>query len=198
MTRAVAILCLLISTSFAISLALDPASRETLQRLLGVHAAGLFLRQYWSFLTYQLLHGSWLHLTLNLLTLVSVGPGVERVVGPFRLLALFLVSGVLGAAVWLMLVWPVDVPLIGASAAICGLLGALAALRPREKYALIFLPIPLPAWLVISALAATQIIYLVIHGAGGHVAYSAHLAGGVTGFLLALWIRRTAGTAKSS
>lgn len=185
MTKAATSLSGLIFFCFAISLALDSATRDLLNAALGVHAAGFLRGQLWSFCTYQFLHGGWLHLLMNLATLLSVGPEIERVVGARRFLAIYFASGILGAAAWLALVWPVDSVLIGASAAICGLLGALAALRPREKYALVFLPLPLPAWLLITALAATQLAYIFLVGTDGHVAYVAHLGGGIAGFVIA-------------
>ncbi len=190
MTRCSTTLAVLLLLCFAAPLALDATARELLTAMVGVNAAGFLRGQWWTFVTYQFAHGNWSHLLLNLVSLLSVGPEVERVVGVRKFFAIYFLSGILGACVWLAVVWPLDAHLIGASASICGLLGALAALRPREKYILVFLPVALPAWLLISALAATQVAYLLMAGTNGNVAYTAHLAGGVAGFAIAFVLRR--------
>ena len=190
MTKTVSILAGLMLICFAAPLALDPATRKLLAVALGLDATGIMRGHAWTFLTYQFLHGSWSHLVLNLVSLFFAGPEVERAVGPRRFLAIYFVSGMLGAAAWLAIVWPLDALLIGASASICGLLGALVALRPHEKYTVLFLPVPLPAWLLVLALAATQIAHLMLGGASAGVAYTAHLAGGLAGFFTALALRR--------
>lgn len=190
MTKASWIIAALVALCFLALLPLESTATGLVRAAFGVHAAGVLNGRYWTFLTYQFLHGGWLHLAVNLVTLLSVGPEVERAVGSLRLAALYTLGGVAGAAVWLVTVWPLDTVLIGASASICGLLGALAALRPRERYALIFLPAPLPAWLIIAVLAATQAAHVMLFGTQGHVAYVAHLAGGFAGFAAALTLRR--------
>lgn len=190
MTKASWLIAALVAFCYLSLLPLESTATGLVRAAFGVHAAGVLNGRYWIFLTYQFLHGGWIHLAVNLVTLLSVGPEVERTVGSFRLVALYTLGGVAGAAVWLIAVWPLDTVLIGASASICGLLGALAALRPRERYALIFLPVPLPAWLIIAALAATQAAHVMLFGAQGHVAYIAHLAGGFAGFAVALVLRR--------
>lgn len=184
MKKASTILSLLMIAAYAALVALAPGLRTVVNETLGVHSAGVMRWQLWSFITYQFLHGSTAHLLLNLAALISVGPEIERAFGARRFLGIFFVSGMLGAAIWFGLEYPYDSVLIGASASICGLLGALVAWRPREKYTLVFLPLPLPAWLLVSALAATQIAYLLIDEKS-HTAYTAHLAGGIVGWAYA-------------
>jgi membrane associated rhomboid family serine protease len=192
MSKTVTALSILIVICFAGSLSIGAAECAAVDQLLGLHAAAILRGWFWTFITYQFLHGGWPHVLLNLATLVSVGPDVERAIGSWRFLLLYFVSGVIGAGVWLAFVWPEDQILIGASASICGLLGALAALRSREKYSLIIFPFPLPAWLLISVLAATQVAYFLLKP-DSNIAYLAHLAGGLAGFFVARVLRRRDG-----
>lgn len=157
--------------------------------LLGCHWAGLMQGRLWQLLSYQFLHGSWSHLALNLVTLLSVGREMERSLGVRGFLFTYMVSGVCGALCWLLIVYPGDSVLVGASAAICGLLGALAACRPREKYTILFLPLPLPAWLLISLLAAIQVAWMLLDR-DSQVAFPAHLAGGAAGWAIGRGLRR--------
>jgi membrane associated rhomboid family serine protease len=79
---------------------------------------------WWSPLTYTFLHGDWIHLGLNGLWLAAFGTAVARRFGPLRFLGLFLLSGIAGAAAFL-LVHPFGLePVVGASAAISGAVAA--------------------------------------------------------------------------
>jgi membrane associated rhomboid family serine protease len=79
---------------------------------------------WWSPVTYAFLHGDWMHLGLNGLWLAAFGSAVARRFGPLRFLGLFLLSGVAGAAAFL-LVHPFGLePVVGASAAISGAVAA--------------------------------------------------------------------------
>ncbi len=82
------------------------------------------LWRWWTPLTYNFLHGDWLHLGLNGLWLAAFGTAVARRFGPARFLALFLLSGIAGAAAFAF-VHPSGIePVVGASAAISGAVGA--------------------------------------------------------------------------
>jgi membrane associated rhomboid family serine protease len=79
---------------------------------------------WWTPVTYAFLHGDWIHLGLNGLWLAAFGSAVARRFGPLRFLALFILSGVAGAAAFL-LVHPFGLePVVGASAAISGAVAA--------------------------------------------------------------------------
>lgn len=147
------------------------------------------------------LHGGWLHIIGNMLSLWIFGDNVEDNFGHLRYLLFYLLSGyaaVLGQA-WLT---PLsDTPAIGASGAISGVMAAYLLLYPS---ALVKAIIPIfffitfarvPAWLVIILWFVLQ----VFNGAAsitsaatmtGGVAYGAHVGGFVAGFVLALLLRR--------
>ena len=78
----------------------------------------------WSFVTYALLHGGWMHLLLNALWLLIFGTPVARYLGTPRFLLLSVVAAVGGAAASLALYWGQTIVLVGASGIVSGLLGA--------------------------------------------------------------------------
>ena len=81
---------------------------------------------YWNVLTYALLHGSWAHVLLNSVWLAAFGTPVARRCGAMRFLALGLASAVGGAAAHFLVNATSVMPMIGASAAVSGLMGAAA------------------------------------------------------------------------
>ena len=159
---------------------------------LALNADDLFRRGYvWQLVTYMFLHASPGHVLMNMLSLGFLGPAVEWGLGRKNFLILYAVSGVLGGLGFALLD-PVG-RCVGASGAVFGVLAAFAALYPRQKMALIFLPfVALPAWLMVVIITLVEWSYL-LHGVPGRVANSAHLAGAVAGWFYVraiLWARR--------
>ncbi|WP_437095437.1 rhomboid family intramembrane serine protease [Streptomyces sp. enrichment culture] len=149
-----------------------------------------------SVLTSLFLHGGWLHLLGNLLFLWIFGNNVEDRMGHLRFLLFYLVCGYAAAYVFALVNSGSDTPLIGASGAIAGVLGAYLVLYPKARVwvlvpLLIFLPLRLPAWIVLGSWFVLQAVYS--SGAGvsraGTVAYLAHVAGFVVGMLIAWPLR---------
>lgn len=144
------------------------------------------------FVTYMFLHGSWAHVLINSVWLLAFGPIVARRFGTLLFLAFFLVCGVSGAAVHLAWNWASDAPVIGASAAISGLMAAgfrmlpFASGQTRPPLAPILSPRILlwtGLWVVVNVVAGVTGL-----GTGGGVqlvAWQAHLGGFGAGLLLA-------------
>jgi membrane associated rhomboid family serine protease len=179
-----ALLALLIGM-YLLQLLAETALGLELARAFGLSVAGMFKGHLWQFLTYQLLHGGPFHLLLNLLMFLFLGAEVERAIGPRHFLVLYALSGVLGGLGWLLLIYPYEGVCIGASAAIFGLLSAFAVLYPqREVTLLLFLvfPVTLKARTIAVALGAVQLLFSISPNVGG-IAYSAHLAGALAGFV---------------
>lgn len=86
--------------------------------------SGLLQGEYWRVITPIFLHVGLLHFGVNMYSLHLIGPGVENPYGRFRFLLLYLLSGIIGSVFSLALA---PYPSVGASGAIFGLLGALAA-----------------------------------------------------------------------
>jgi len=110
----------------------------------------------WTFVTYMFLHGGLLHLAFNMLALFMFGPPVEERMGGRPFLAYYTLCGLGGAAFsfLLMQLRPVDHPIVGASAAIYGVLLAFAWAWPDQPIYVFPFPAPIPAkWLVTFAVA---------------------------------------------
>jgi membrane associated rhomboid family serine protease len=149
-----------------------------------------------SAVTAMFLHGGWAHLLGNMLFLFVFGNNVEDRLGHVRYLLFFLVCGI--AATYAFALTDVDArtTLVGASGAIAGVLGAYLAWYPRARVIslvpfLLFIPVPLPAWVVLSSWFVIQAFYSLGTGvAGGDVAYVSHVAGFAVGFLFGLALGR--------
>jgi membrane associated rhomboid family serine protease len=132
-------------------------------------------------ITYLFVHGGLLHLLGNMLFLVIFGNNVEDRLGRVRFLAFYMVVGVVSAYAYALTRPSAHTPLVGASGAIAGVLGAYLVLYPRAPVTgLLFylIPLRLPAWVVLGAWFGIQAFYSRGTGpAGGEVAYFVHVVG---------------------
>ncbi|MFH9037997.1 rhomboid family intramembrane serine protease [Streptomyces sp. NPDC017966] len=149
-----------------------------------------------SVLTAMFLHGGWLHLLGNMLFLWIFGNNVEDRMGHVRFLLFYVVCGYAASYGFSLLNADSGEPLIGASGAIAGVLGAYLVLYPKARVwvlvpFLIFLPLRLPAWTVLGLWFVLQAVYSSGQGVtdAGTVAYVAHVVGFVAGMLLAWPLR---------
>ena len=149
-----------------------------------------------SVLTAMFLHGGWLHLLGNMLFLFVFGNNIEDRLGRVKYLLFYLFSGYAATYGFALFEASSTQPLVGASGAIAGVLGAYLVLFPRAKVLSLltfffFLPVRLPAWLVLGSWFVLQ--YLYFRGAGvaggSGVAYGAHVVGFVVGAAL-VWSYR--------
>ena len=136
------------------------------------------------------LHGSLLHLGGNMLFLWIFGNNIEDSMGRLTFIAFYLLGGL--AALGLHVLTDPDsaVPVVGASGAIAGVLGAYARLYPRARVVtvvfiiIIFTVVTLPALLVLGVWFVLQLLPAFNEVAGGGVAYFAHIGGFLFGALL--------------
>lgn len=163
------------------------------------HWQTLSLQVWIPLVTSMFLHGGWLHLLGNMLFLWVFGGNVEDRLGHGRFLGLYLASGLLAAATQMWVAPDAMMPMIGASGAIAGVLGAYLFLFPRARV-LTLVPIlflfffwELPAILVLALWFLGQFVSgVAVLDTGqalyGGVAYWAHiggfLAGALSGILL--------------
>ena len=140
-----------------------------------------------SMITYTLLHGGFMHLFANMLVLWVYGDNVEDAMGHTRYLLFYIVCGVLAALSQVVIDPSSNSPIIGASGAIAGVMGAYFVLYPRARLLvpIIIFPVYLPAYLVLSLWMLFQII-AAFHSdsAVAGVAWWAHIGGFVAGALL--------------
>ena len=142
-------------------------------------------------LTAMFLHGGWWHLGGNMLYLWIFGNNVEDRLGHFRFLVFYLVCGLAATLAHVASGPESTVPMVGASGAIAGILGAYLAAFPRARiYVLvIFHVVRVPALIVLGVWFIIQLSHVTGNGSetAGGVAWYAHIAGFVVGFL---WMRR--------
>ncbi len=138
---------------------------------------------FWQLITYQFIHQGFNHILFNLLSLFFLGSEIERALGTNRFFKLYLFSGVLGGLGWSLLS-PSHHTCVGASGAVFGVLGAYAALYPNRSL-FIWGLLPVKAWLLVLIFGGYELLRT-LGGPGGAVANSAHLSGGIAGYIYAL------------
>jgi membrane associated rhomboid family serine protease len=145
-------------------------------------------------LSSMFLHGSWFHILGNMWFLWVFGNNIEDSMGHGRFAAFYLVTGVLAAAAQVAIQPSSPVPMVGASGAISGVMGAYLVLYPRARiHMLVFLGFfvtraVVPAYLMLLYWALLQFVGTIpaVAGVGpeGGVAFAAHLGGFVAGVAL--------------
>jgi len=135
----------------------------------------------WTFVTYMFLHGDPMHILFNMLGLYIFGSRVESRMGGTRFLQMYLIAGVVGALAHAVL--SPAAPVVGASAAIYGVLMAYAMFWPRDRIYVMGV-FPIEAWLAIILYGLYDLSSGI--GGGGRVAHFAHL-GGLAGAYLYIW-----------
>lgn len=149
-------------------------------------------------LSFQFLHGGWVHIIGNMLYLWIFGNNVEDRLGHVQFLTFYLCSGVIGGLAQL-LTTAGDALIIGASASVAGVLGAYLIWYPRAQVKvllplfIIFTVITLPASLILVLWFVTNLFngYASIVGAAAdQVAYLGHIGGFIFGVFVALIVSR--------
>jgi membrane associated rhomboid family serine protease len=139
-------------------------------------------------------HAGWLHLLGNMLFLLVFGNNIEDRFRKLPYLIFYLASGYVAAYGFAAVNAGSVQPLVGASGAISGVLGAYLVLYPRARVwslvpFLFFIPLRIPAWLVLGLWFVLQWVYAIGPASPGGVAYVAHVFGFVFGVLVGLLVR---------
>jgi membrane associated rhomboid family serine protease len=149
----------------------------------------LILVRPWTIVTYMFLHAGVMHLAFNMLGLFFFGPRVEERLGPRSFMNLYVISGIAGAL--LSLIMGPSAAVLGASAAVFGVMLAFAWFWPDA---------PIHIWGVLPIKARTLVIITTVlslwSGLGGvrsNVAHFAHLGGYAGAFLYLKWLDRKRG-----
>lgn len=154
-----------------------------------------------AYITHQFMHGGWSHLIFNMLFLYLAGPYIEDVWGRPLFAGFYLSAGVVAALIFVMKYPALDVPLVGASGAIAGLMGAFLIRYggTKIKFLFFFFMAPrffdAPAWLMLPLWLLREVFYGQavdfgggVQGAG--VAHWAHVAGFVFGLVVAAGVKQ--------
>ena len=151
--------------------------------------------RYWTLLTSVFSHNMLLHLLLNMFVLNSFGPIVVQTLGTARFLRFYLFAGIVSslshALVSAFIVGQSDIPALGASGAIAGIIVLFSFLYPRQKI-LLFAFIPVPAVFGALAFVALDVWGVIAQRGGGGlpIGHGAHLGGALAGFLYYLFLRK--------
>jgi membrane associated rhomboid family serine protease len=146
------------------------------------------------------MHAGWLHIIGNMLFLWVFGDNIEDRLGHAVYLVFYLLAGIVASFIQAAMEPESVVPVLGASGAVAGVLGAYLLWFPTATirvvipfFILIFIPLPIPAWIMIGVWFAQNLLagYAAVadatEGAGGGVAWFAHLGGFAFGALVA-WL----------
>ncbi|RKQ60364.1 membrane associated rhomboid family serine protease [Thermovibrio guaymasensis] len=156
------------------------------------------LTPYGNLVSYQYLHGSWMHILGNMLFLWVFGDNVEDKLGKLKYFIFYTVCGIVAALIQVLVYPNSNIPLIGASGAISGVLGAYAVLFPRAQIiTLVFIfflvdIVAVPAAVWIAAWFTIQFISAMVsatHLSMGGVAWFAHIGGFIAGIVLVKLMR---------
>jgi membrane associated rhomboid family serine protease len=156
---------------------------------LGVRSVVPGLR-IWQPVTYMFLHANLLHLLINMLVLWMFGGDLERIWGARKFLKYYFVCGI-GAGIinvaagFLPLLWghpTSDIPTVGASGAIFGVLIANAVLFPDRPVWLIPLPVMLPMKVFVAIMGAIE-FFLELSAPGDSISHICHLGGMLIGYI---------------
>ncbi|GHD36268.1 rhomboid family intramembrane serine protease [Nocardiopsis kunsanensis] len=152
---------------------------------------------WFSLLSSMFVHGGAAHLLGNMVYLFVFGPVVEDRIGRLRFLALYLATGLAAALGQTLSDLDGEVPMVGASGAISGVLGAYLVVQFRSRVTtLVFVVVPmrLPGWALVGSYFVLQYLLYVTGseapGEGSGVAYAAHVYGFIAGVVLGLVVYR--------
>ncbi len=149
---------------------------------------GLAASPYLTMFTSMFMHGGWMHLIGNMLFLWIYGNNVEDYFGKVRFLLFYILSGLSAIAVYSLFGASTQIPLVGASGAIAGVMGAYMVLYPKAKVTVLIIFffiqfIALPAKIVLGFWFIYQFFMaLVDSSTGGGVAWMAHVGGFIFGW----------------
>lgn len=156
-------------------------------------SAHFFEGKLWTLLSYSFLHSypGLLHILTNMLGLYFIGRAIEPILGSRPFLTLYLVSGIVGALLYFSFHFDPSGRggiLVGASAAVSGILAFFCLIKPEERITLLLffiLPISIkPKWLLRAyAVISLGLLFTEELYGTGNLAHSAHLGGLLAGFL---------------
>jgi membrane associated rhomboid family serine protease len=149
-------------------------------------------RQVQNLVTSMFMHGSWMHLLGNMWFLWLFGNNIEDSMTRPRFIVFYLVCGLAAALLQVAVDPRSGIPMVGASGAISGVMGAYLVLYPRVRvFALVWLGffitrVALPAWVMLVYWAVIQLLggFTSIGAEGGGVAFWAHVGGFLAGVVL--------------
>ena len=161
---------------------------DPMYQLFALFPIGSRFFRWWQFITHMFMHGNFMHIFFNMWSLFVFGPLLERLWGSKKFLIFYFVCG-LGAALCHELVQLTqllsNIPTVGASGAIYGLLLGFGMLYPNYVLTLVFPPVSLKAKWFVIIFAGIELLTGIL-GTNDGVAHFAHLGGMLFGLILIL------------
>jgi membrane associated rhomboid family serine protease len=154
--------------------------RPEIVYLLGLKPS-LLSERPWTIISSMFVHGNFLHILFNMISMYFLGSFFIRAAGERSFLAVFFLGGLAGNILFALMADPLSTG-IGASGAVFALGGALAVMVPRVPVFIFFIPIPVPLWVAI-------IIFFLLSFLPS-IAWQAHLGGLLLGVIAGLIFRR--------
>lgn len=145
-----------------------------------------------TFLSYSFLHGDFMHLAGNMLFIWVFGDNVEDAMGHIKYLFFYLACAAAGAIAHSLMGPQSLSPLIGASGAVAGVIGAYLLLHPNVRVwvlALGRIPLKIPAMFVLGFWIALQFFQIITAG-DSNVSFAAHIGGVIAGLVLIVFLKR--------
>jgi membrane associated rhomboid family serine protease len=140
----------------------------------------------WQIFTYMFLHADATHIIFNMFGLLIFGPKIEMTMGSEKFLKFYLICGV-GSSLFYLLITGLggNIPMLGASGAIFGVLTAFGIMYPRD-IVYVYFSFPMPAIVFIILYGGLQVLLgvLTLGETGGGIAYFGHVGGLVTAIIL--------------
>ena len=174
------IVFILIAINTVVYLLLPAGSRMWLYDF-ALSSYGLTQLKIWQLVTYMFLHAGFAHIFFNMWGLYLFGSAILPILGAARFLTLYFLSGISGAVLWLALNWGSNVPIVGASGAVFGVMMAAAMLYPTMRIQLLFPPIPMQMKTFVTVYAVIEIVSEFSQSRGG-IAHLAHLGGFISAY----------------
>lgn len=195
--------------AFLYAMMLGPKEQVFLFHLFGVVPARFFEPEWaawagypqtfgWPFLTYMFLHSGWMHIILNMWMLWIFGDNIEDVTGHLGFVAFYLLCGLAAVALHMVFEQQAAIPIVGASGAVAGVMGAYIVLYPHGRVLtlvpIVIIPLflQLPSYLFLGVWFLSQLAAGVVSHVRevSEIAWWAHVGGFVAGMSLIHLFRR--------
>lgn len=157
--------------------------------------------EWMTILSSMFLHGGWFHIINNMWVLFIFGDNIEARLGSVGYLVFYLLSGIAAGLLQTAILPASTIPMIGASGAVAGVLGAYLILFPRSRIAslvpifFIFTLVEIPAFLFLLFWFVSQLysgLFAIQGGGASGIAWWAHIGGFLFGMIIAAFFRRRA------
>lgn len=148
-------------------------------------------KNIWTFLTSMFMHGGFFHLFVNMMSLYFVGRLIERILGSKRYFSFYMMAGLFAGIFFVLSAYlgfdASNIPAVGASGALFGLIGLLIVLTPNLSVYMMFIPIPIK--MKYAAPGMLVLLWIISVTADVPIGNTAHFGGLLFGLAYGLFLR---------